>query len=141
MKKYLFIPLLFLGSTVHATPARVLDGVLQFAISTVGGLPVFTQAEKDQAISENPGGNVVDLTPQSFEVNLSTCLVVTIDGIAEENFKSYSEWLSCQTKAGLKRKIRKIRELIDSMSDLPLSESKDLKERAGWIKSYYQSLP
>lgn len=110
-------------------------------IAVVEGKPVFfvyaSQAEKDFALSTG----AIDMTAQPFEVNLSTCLVIVIDGKVELGFENYSDWMSCQTKAGLKRKVRKIRALIDSMSDLPAIDSKDLKERAGWVKAYYLALP
>lgn len=121
MKKLFFASLLlFLSRGAHATPASISEGQVIFA-------------------AQDSQGNL--LTPTNWEVNLSTCLVIVIDGKIELGFDSYQDWIDCQTKAGLKRKIRKIRQLIDSMSDLPLVDSKDLKERAGWIKSYYQTLP
>ncbi len=79
--------------------------------------------------------------PQDFEINLSTTLVVIIDGKLEFGFENYSDWQDCQTKAGLRRKYRKIQLIIDSFGILPASLTQDLRERAGWLRSYYLSLP
>lgn len=124
-----------------ATPVRIVDGTPQFAISQVSGFPAWTQAEQDNLVATYGGGSIVLLAPANYEVNLSTTLMVTIDGFLEVRFASYDEWISCQTRAGLKRKVRRIREMIDSMSDLPASESLELRQRAGWLRAYYLSLP
>lgn len=132
MKKILFLFCLCFSaaSIVRANPIAVVEGKPVFFVYA-------SQAEKDFALSTG----AIDMTAQPFEVNLSTCLVIVIDGKVELGFENYSDWMSCQTKAGLKRKVRKIRALIDSMSDLPAIDSKDLKERAGWVKAYYLALP
>lgn len=122
MKTWIFIITLF-GLTCSKAIAT--------ESSVIGGRIVFEQS----CSSCQP------IVPETWEINLSTTLVVIIDGKMEEKFENHDEWVSCQTKLGLKRKIRKIRALIDSMSDLPAADSKDLKERAGWLKSYFQSLP
>jgi len=129
------------SSMAFAIPSRVADGVVQFAIADVSGRTAWTEAERDALIGVHGAGSVTNYTPASYEVNLSTCLVIIIDGKVEEGFTNYTEWISCQTKPGLRRKIRRIRQLIDSMSDLPASETADLRQRAGWIRSYYNTLP
>ncbi|MEK7578258.1 MAG: hypothetical protein AAB456_00870 [Patescibacteria group bacterium] len=131
----------FAVSPAFATPVRIVDGIPKFAISQVSGFPAWTQAEEASLVEAHGGGNIVALVPANYEINLSTTLVIDIDGDIEIKFNSYTEWISCQTRRGLKRKIRKIRQLIDSLSDLPASESLELRQRAGWVKSYYQSLP
>jgi hypothetical protein len=79
--------------------------------------------------------------PELWEINLSTTLfVLDAEGKTIMRWKNYSEWLECQTQKGLKKKIMEIRGKIDSMSDFSASDSRDLKERIGWLKSYYQSL-
>lgn len=79
--------------------------------------------------------------PQDFEVNLATTLVVVIDGRLEFGFENYSDWQNCQTKTGLRRKYRQIQSIIDSFGILPASLTQELRERAGWLRSYYLSLP
>lgn len=129
------------ASAAFATPVRIVDGIPKFAISQVSGFPAWTQAEEDSLVTIHGSADIVPLVPANYEINLSTTLVISIDGEVEIKFKSYTEWISCQTRAGLRRKIRKIRQLIDSMSDLPASESLELRQRAGWLKAFYTSLP
>jgi len=142
MKKLILfsLSLLCLG-WLHAIPSRIADGKVQFVVANVSGIDAWSEAEKAQLIAQYGSGNVTNYTPAAYEVNLSTCLVIIIDGQLEEGFTNYTEWISCQTRPGLRRKIRKIRQLIDSMSDLPASETAELRQRAGWIRSYYNSLP
>ncbi len=141
MKTIIFTSLILIISTVaQAIPSRINNGKVEFAIATVDGFPAYSQQQINDLEAEK-GVQAISVTPATYEINLSTCLMVVIDGEVESGFANYSEWISCQTKAGLKRKVRKIRQLIDSMSDLPAADSKDLRERAGWLKSYYLSLP
>lgn len=121
-----------------ATPARVSNGKVEFAIAVIASTPSWSQAERTAAIAA--GKTVVDLTPLDWEVNLSTCLVVDL-GFLKVGFENFSDWSECQTRMGLKRKVMAVRALINSMSDLPASDSSDLNERARWLKSYYLSLP
>ena len=79
--------------------------------------------------------------PQDYEVNLATTLVIVINGKTELGFDNYSDWLECQTKAGLLRKFRKVQAVIDSYGSLPASLTSELRERAGWLRAYYLSLP
>lgn len=143
MKTWLFILLLCLGTfnMAFATPSRWRDGKIEFAVSTVGGAPAFSTAEQDALALANPAGQVVAQVTQGFEVNLSTCLIIYLDGNFVSGFANNTEFMQCQTKAGLKRKVMQLRDLIDAMSDLPASDSADFKSRAGWLKSYYQTLP
>ena len=142
MKKIAALLLLMLmPRLLGAVPSRLTDGNVEFAIATVGETAVFNLEEKTRLFAKNPTAPVVDLTPKSWEVNLSTCLVVVISGEKLVGFDNYSDYLACQTLVGLKKKIRKIRQVIDSMSDLSPSETLDLKNRLGWLNAYYQSLP
>ena len=122
MKIWIFIFLLS-GLTVNkafATDSSVIDGKVKFI----------------EACSSCPA-----ITPESWEINLSTTLVVVIDGRRELGFRNYSEWIDCQNRAGLRRKYRQLQTIIDSHGALPASLTQDLRERAGWLRSYYLSLP
>lgn len=143
-----FIILGSFAALSFATGSRVkMDGSVEFAMGKYGSQLLWTAQEIQDVqtalaiFSATSPVSVTLLTPADYEVNLSTCLIVSIDGKNAVYFESYSDWILCQTKVGLKKKVRRIRALLDSMSDLPASDSKDLKERYGWIKSYYLSLP
>lgn len=141
--------LLFIfGSAAHALEARIKDdGTVEFAISRIGTTPIWTTEEKNRvqtsinAFSATSPVTLPTLTPAAFEVNLSTCLIIIVDGEIEIVFENYSDWIGCQTRAGLRRKIRKIRTLINSFSDLPASATAEIRERMGWVLSYYNTLP
>ena len=143
----IFVALFWTSHALAVTPSMIVDGSVKFAIGSINGL-VYFDAQKMQSDINSYNATVtstpltiVNYTPAQWEISLSTCLWISVDGKIEEKFKSYDEWLACQTRIGLKSKISRIRTLIDSMSDLPASESRDLRERAGWLKSYYLSLP
>lgn len=108
-----------------------MDKAFGATIAIVDGRPVFLGYCSTCALT----------APQDFEVNLSTTIVVIIDDKIEIGFDNYSDWLSCQTRSGLRRKYRKIQATIDSFGALPASLAADLRERAGWLRSYYLSLP
>ena len=116
MKTLLFIPVLMLSVNLFAepTPARFIEGRIEFT-------------QYDPRI-----GDFVIYTPQDYEINLSTCI---------SGFENYSDWLSCQTRQGLRKKIKVMRSEFDSMADLPASERLDLRQRLSWLISYYLTLP
>ncbi len=122
MKKWIFI-LLLSGLTFNKASGAT--------INITDGQPVFEGYCASCTVS----------APQAYEVNLSTTLVVVINGKMELGFENYSDWLECQTKAGLLRKYRKFQAILDSYGSLPASLTTDLRERAGWLKAYYLSLP
>ena len=79
MKKIAALLLLMLmPRLLGAVPSRLTDGNVEFAIATVGETAVFNLEEKTRLFAKNPTAPVVDLTPKSWEVNLSTCLTPTI---------------------------------------------------------------
>ena len=99
---------------LDATPARWVDGKIQFAVATVDGQAVFSQSDKNEAISRKAAYGkvavVVDLPPPSeFEVNLST------SGL---KFKNYTDFKSCAESKD---------SLDDKISDLPPSESSNIQ--------------
>lgn len=137
----LLLVLLAFSKLAWGTPVSVVAGKPNFAISDVSGHPAFTVAEQTMLLAAY-GGSAIPYTPQAFEVNLSTCLYyVGADGEILISFQNNDEWLSCQTKVGLKRFIRKVRILIDSMSDLPAADRVEINQRAGWVRAYFQTLP
>lgn len=83
-------------------------------------------------------------TPDPWEVNLSTCLTLTIGKFTILAFVGPEDWAECQTRIGLKARFIQIRPLIDALTaDFPANDPLlvDLKQRFGWLKSYYLSLP
>lgn len=111
------------------------------ALSANRAFCAFISIENSRPVFTGYCASCTITAPQDYEVNLSTCLVVVIDGKLELGFDNYSDWLDCQTKAGLRRKYRKLQAIIDSFGVLPAALTSDLRERAGWLRSYYLSLP
>lgn len=123
-------------------PTRLFGDQIQFATYLFDDVPVFDQRGYIQALVNYPNAVIVSTSAASWEVNLSTILVVNLgDGNLSIGWENNSDFLACQTRKGLKRKVMQIRAAINSMSDLPAADSDDLKNRATWVKSYYLSLP
>lgn len=83
-------------------------------------------------------------TPDQWEINLSTCITLTIGKYVIISINGPDDWAECQTRVGLKARFIRIRPIIDALtSDFPASDPLlvDLKQRFGWLKSYYLTLP
>lgn len=100
MKTWIFIFLLSgltFNKALAVTPSRLLDGKPEFAICTIGGEWVFSQARHDAILEEKPSAVVVELTPTTFE------LQVAHSGL---KFKNYSDFVECvESKDHLDNKI------------------------------------
>lgn len=138
IKMKILILLLLAFPNILSAASRFSGGKIEIATVTVNGVEVFNKFEFQKEVDK------YDLSSGSFplviqaisvdpdEINISTICVT---------FENYTDFQSCKTKAGLEKKIREIRAQLDSMSDLPALRTRDLRERVGWIKSYYQGLP
>lgn len=118
-----------------AAPARLVDSKPQFAVATVDGDPVFSSKEKDDEVATREAKGrtpvVVDVSPSATEITLSTTI---------GRFSNYSDFLACQTRAGLRRKYIELKVFLDVAQDLN-DDFEDIRARIRWIKQYYQSLP
>ena len=124
--KFILIVLLFSSwiQKVYATPSRLVDSTVDFS-------------QRNEIT-----GQYESFSPLDFEINLSTCIPYQgEDGKWLVKFENHSDWLSCQTRRGLKRKIRQLRQQFDSLSDFTAAERRDLRQRLDWLISYYQTLP
>ena len=127
-----------------ATPSRMIDGKIQFAVSQVNGVTCWTTGEKQFQIDQYnlSSGSfplvISDFALINYEINLATC---TLSDPRGNSFENYADFIQCQTRQGLAKKIRTIRSFIDSSSDLPVAELLDYLQRIRWLKAYYLSLP
>lgn len=131
----LFI-LLFFGSFAHATQAKIEAGQVVFATATVNGDIAWTATRRDEmetdynASVSSHSATVVNLQAANYEVSISTLL---------SPFESYSEFLRCQTKAGLRIRLQDIKKELDLLSDLSDTDS-TLQRKYDWLKEYYGTL-
>ena len=132
MKRLLFIPVLFLSMAIFAaTPARLKDGKIDFAVSTTDDKPAFTIEEENAMLNADFVTKSVE--PTINEVNIASCSL---------KFSNYSEYINCLTnKDSLKVKIVELRQRLNNSSDFNDAETADLQQRINWLKSYYQTLP
>ena len=98
---------MFQVSLIYATPTKIVDGKVSFAVATVNGRVVWTEAEK-QGIIDSYNAlpdtatvtvTVIDLSPTSEEVAVSTTI---------GKFSNYSDWISYFDRSGLDGKEREI---------------------------------
>lgn len=54
------------------TPSQLTDGVIEFAIWTVGGKPAFNASEKDALVEANPQATVAVVTKTAFEIMIAS---------------------------------------------------------------------
>lgn len=142
MRKIVPIAILFfLGSRVYATtPFRFIandqGSHIDFATATVNGFAVFDGDELSgvEKFERYKGRAVIiqNYVATDIEINISTCVL---------KFSGAGDFVQCQTKQGIKNKIKDLRRQIDESSDFPNAETRDLRERLGWLRSYYQGLP
>ena len=106
----LFASLCFLNAVVaaFATPARISNGKVEFAIATVGGKPVFTQEDKDETIKQNPDAKVVDLMPTEEEVRSAETAT----------FTTHDEYLKSLTKEGVIEKLMSLYVRVQVLKDI-----------------------
>ena len=106
----LFASLCFLNAVVaaFATPARINNGKLEFAIANVGSKPVFTQEDKDETIKQNPDAVVVDLSPTEEEIKSAET----------STFATNDEYLKSLTKEGIIEKLMTLYVRIQVLKDI-----------------------
>lgn len=106
----LFASLCFLNAVVaaFATPARINNGKLEFAIANVGSKPVFTQEDKDETIKQNPDAVVVDLSPTEEEIKSAET----------STFATHDEYLKSLTKEGIIEKLMTLYVRIQVLKDI-----------------------
>ena len=125
-----------LSSLAIATPAKVVDGTVMFPVATFNGQTVWTVAEKDDMVSRyndkisSKSATVATLTPEDYEINIATIV---------GRFKSYSNFLSHQTKEGLKPKLLEFKQELDLLKDLG-ETNPTLQRKYDWLKHYYGTL-
>ena len=118
----LFSCLYFLNAAVaaFATPGRINNGKIEFAIATVGDKPVFTQEDKDTTIKQNPDAEIVDLTPTEEEVKSAETAT----------FSTHDEYLKSLTKEGVIEKLMSLYVRIQVLKDIgDTTELPDLQKK------------
>lgn len=125
----------FANSTEH----RLVDGEIQFVIAEVNRGKAHSQDEKqkleDKFNAQQSSGvplDVVNYTPTSNEVNLSTCLI-KIEGAW--HFSNYKN-----NKSALEPKLSEVKQQRDMQID-GSDKHNDYSDRYSWLLSYYNSLP
>lgn len=125
MKLFLTAVLILGASVCHAIPPSYLvlntDGTSSIVFPSKDDVVVSTGA-----ITESP-------IPTEIDINISTC---------SYRFDSYSDFLKCYKKKGVKEQIILIRERLNKLSDQGSNDPEvvDLKQRLDWLKSYRDSL-
>jgi len=129
--------------SAQGTPIKILnDKTIMFSTATVDGIPVWSQAEKDQLeidLTVVAAGTitahtpvVVDLSASEFEVNISSIFAP---------FNTRQEYLDCQTKDGLSKSIQKIQAEISAADVLgETAKSDNLNDNLTWAVHYYGTL-
>lgn len=140
MRSFLIAFVMLLPAYLHAqTPSRLTDGRIEFAIGKVFDQVVWNEREKSDLIASfviSPSTPVIvfsPLVPENYEINLSTCI---------RQFENHSDFLACQTKKGLRKKLKGLRDSLQDSQDVGDNLAvRDFKERLEWIKSYGKGLP
>ena len=142
MKKLIFTLLILTVTSplFSQTPARMMDGYLQFVAWNADGNFFFTDAEKDAYVNSITSFTPVvsAVVPEPYEVNLSTCIKF-LDG--RRAYSNLSDWLSCNTRAGLREKVKLLKQEYDQLADIDDVDKVDAISRYRWLKSYYKGLP
>lgn len=142
--KYLISAILLIPSIGwSATQSQYRDGTIEFVSHSVNGKSVFGTAARDAEIRiiqdyNAKGGSVtvtldiVTITPEQWEYNLSTCAF---------RWQDWPEYNTCTTsKPAVELKgieVKRERDLCFPDSD----RWNDLNNRYNWLLSYYNSLP
>ena len=140
----LFVSTWASASYPFATPSRMIDGKIQFAVSEVNGVTCWTTQDKQFQVDQYnlSSGSfplvISDFALINYEINLATCVLSDSSG---NSFENHADFIQCQTRQGLAKKIRTMRSFIESSSDLPIGTLLDYLQRIRWLKSYYISLP
>ena len=136
MKKLVFPLICLYAAVLFATDSRWRDGKIEFSHAEINGWECWTKTEKDEIVNRHKNSSftltVNDIIPSEIEINLSTC------PLRHENYQSYMDSF---TKKGMRPHIKELRRAIDESTDLPVSETVDLRQRLRWLLSYYNSLP